>query len=61
MICVLSLSVLAFQRKAQLADEVCGFPVCCLKKKEKKACGGGVPMGRVGSKREEIKDLKTYF
>lgn len=54
MICVLSLSALAFQRKAQLADEVCGFPVCCLKKKEKKsACGGGVPMGRVGSKREK--------
>lgn len=62
MICVLSFSILALGRKAQLADE--GLWFSCLlsgRKKEKKkktTCGGGVQVGRVGKKKMKKKEKK---
>lgn len=58
MICMLSFSVLAFERKAQLADEGLWFSCLLSGKKKKEACGGGVQMGRAGQKREKKKKRK---
>lgn len=52
MICMLSFSFLAFERKAQLADEGLWFS-CLLSGKKKKERGGGVEMVREEQKRKK--------